>query len=1040
MGRIAVLIRRSNVFMYQRSFMKAIFLTLCFCFVLSSGSAQSRRVSALKERPLHLGPPAALLPAAQDTFRVLALMVQFKADLDPRTSGDGLFMLSGSQNQIDPPPHDSSFVANKLRFLTNYFKRVSNGTLVIRADVFSPMVTLTDSMAAYSPQRAGTDTPLGQLIVDSWTVANAANPSFPFSLYDAFMIFHAGIGRDINIISILGFDPTPYDLPSLYVDLVSLRRLLDDPVYAGVPVNGGAFYISHSMILPETETRVFTSGSQADTLQLSTNGLLAASFGSYLGLPDLFDTKTGRSGIGQFGLMDGASIFAFSGLFPPEPSAWEKIKLGWIVPIELAGSVQTVEIPAVGLTDTGQDSVFKVPITASEYFLVENRSRDPNGNGQSLTIVQNGVDVIRSFGIDTAGFSFSDVSAITGSLVDAEDFDWAISGDMTQQGFEGGGVLIWHVDEDVIAKNMATNTVNADPLLRGVDLEEADGSQDIGQLYEFLQPGGGTEVGWPLDQWFSGNKAPPYRNIFDKTSFPNSKSNTQALSYVTIRDFSVNAPRMTFSVELGNTDLRRINVLSKKFYPSVRSVPPTVIPTALILTSDDSVFVFQKNGSSKTGNPTGLLSPVGGKFPLAALQGTLTYLVGAQDSTLFLWDLDTTTAGVSSSVTLTTVSLGAEISSTPMILDSLGTALVVVGGGNGFVWKVRLDGTIQSSWAVSTFPITELLSNPTLPGSFYCVTQNSVFLGSTGVALPASSSEWKIAGGQVSGGMFVVAAEVGGTRILAFDGSLTTKLFDIRISEGSIRDVIVADVDNDGRNDVVVSAGARQFAFNSRGILLDRFPYLLTDGSEFTGSPLVTDLDGDGKRELIGRSTTGAIYAFRTGYRVMNGFPFQIASPGEGSLGLFETSTGTTGILSVNESGSIAAWERTLAYNPLPGDWIGFLGDAAHSNYNGGPATVPGIQASGFLPKERVYNWPNPVYGSSTNIRFFTTEPASIIVRILDLSGESVTELRGDSPGGIDNEILWDVSGIQSGVYFARVEAAAGARTESVVFKIAVVK
>ena len=620
--------------------MKAFSLVLCLSFFLSPGLSQPRHSSPLKAGPSRLGTPMGMVrAAAQDTLRVLALMVQFKSDLDPRTSGGGLFMVSGTQNQIDPPPHDSEFVAAKLRFLTNYFKRVSNGSLVIQADVFSPVVSLADSMAVYSPQRAGTDRPLGQLIVDSWTAASVSNPSFPFSLYDAFIIVHAGVGRDINVISLLGYDPTPYDLPSLYIDLTSLRKILDDPAYAGVPVNGGAFHIGHSIILPETETRVFASGSQTDTLQLSTNGLLAASFGSFLGLPDLFDTKTGRSGIGQFGLMDGASIFAFSGLFPPEPSAWEKIRLGWVTPIEVSGSLQTVTLPAVGLTTSGQDSIFKVPITASEYFLVENRSRDPNGNGQTLTIVRNGIDVIRSFNSDTTGFSFNDVSAITGTLVDAIDFDWAISGDMTQQGFEGGGVLIWHVDEDIVAANLATNTVNADPLQRGVDLEEADGSQDIGQAYEFLQPGSGTEVGWPLDQWFMGNVAPPYRNVFNETSFPNSKSNGGALSFVTIRDFSIKSPRMTLTVEIGSTGLQRVTALTRRLHPSVRSHPPTIIPTAVIFTSDDSVFVFQKNGFPKTGSPGGLLSPSGGRIPLAAVQGTKTYIVGAQDSMLFLWDL-----------------------------------------------------------------------------------------------------------------------------------------------------------------------------------------------------------------------------------------------------------------------------------------------------------------------------------------------------------------------------------------------------------------
>ena len=1025
----------------MRGVMKAVSLTLCLCFVLTSGFGQPRRSAPVKAGPTRLSSSIILAPSmlAQDTLRVLALMVEFKKDIDARTSGDGSFVMTGSQNQIDPPPHDSSFIADKLRFLSNYYRRVSNGSLVIQADLFGPAVKLADSMSAYSPQRAGSDAPLGNLIVDSWTAANDSNPSFPFSLYDAFILVHAGIGRDINVISILGYDPTPYDLPSLYIDLPSLRALLNNPAYPGVAVNGGSFHIGHSILLPETETRVFSSGSQADTLQLSINGLLAASFGSFLGLPDLFDTNTGRSGIGQFGLMDGAAIFSYNGLFPPEPSAWEKIRLGWVTPIVLTDSLQTIGVPAVGLTKLGQDSVFKVPITATEYFLVENRSRDPQANGQTLTLIQNGVEVVRSFAADTAGFFFNDVSGIRGSLVDVEDFDWALSGDMAQPGFEGGGLLIWHIDEAVIAENLASNTVNADPSRRGVDLEEADGSQDIGQLYELLQPGSGTEVGWPLDHWFNGNVAPVYRNLFGASTFPDSRSNNSAQSFVTLRNFGARAPRMNVDVAIGNAQIHRMNNLAIQLSPLSAATPPTVLPTAIILSSDDSVFVFQKNGQSKTGAPAGLLSTLGGRSPLAASQGSKTYVAGAQDSTLFLWDLDTTTAGVSSSVTLYTASLGTLITSGPMILDSLGTGIVVVGTGNGSVWKVRFDGAIQSSTTVSTLPITGLLANPGAPGTFYSATQNSIILGAASTTLPQSSLGWKLTGGQIPGGLMVVAAQNGGNRIIGFDGSLATRLFDVQV-EDVLQDVIVADADNDGRNDVVAAAGSKLFAFNAGGFMLDSFPHRTTDGEKFTGSPLAVDVDGDGMRELVVRSTSGVVYAFASGGNVIGGFPFQISSPDAGWLNFFETETGMTGILSVNESGNVAAWEFNLPYNLQQGDWRGYLSDAGHGNFNIGPAAVPGLSVSGFLPKERVYNWPNPVYGPSTNIRYFTTERAKIIVRIFDLAGESVTELKGDSPGGIDSEIVWDVSGIQSGVYFALVEASAGGRTDAVTFKIAVVK
>jgi hypothetical protein len=87
-----------------------------------------------------------------------------------------------------------------------------------------------------------------------------------------------------------------------------------------------------------------------------------------------------------------------------------------------------------------------------------------------------------------------------------------------------------------------------------------------------------------------------------------------------------------------------------------------------------------------------------------------------------------------------------------------------------------------------------------------------------------------------------------------------------------------------------------------------------------------------------------------------------------------------------------------------------------------------------------VYNWPNPVYGSTTNIRYYTSENAAISVLIFDLAGQKITELKAQAKGGLDGDLTWDVSGIQSGVYLARVEAVGGGRTEVAIIKIAVVK
>ncbi len=550
----------------------------------------------------------------KNTVRILAIMVEFKKTPDVETTGDGTFQISGSAAQIDPPPHDSLYFQNKIQFVENYFQKVSNGYLTITGYVIPQKITLSNPMASYSPPPTGNDNRnLAQLAKESWQIADSLNNGIDFSKYDAFVIFHAGVGRDIDLVSSIGINPTPYDIPSLFLDSTAFAIAFGQTSFDGF-VNG---FIKNTIILPETETRYISP----DTVQLSINGMFAASVGSYLGLPDLFDTQTGSSGIGAFGLMDGAAIFAYNGLFPPEPSAWEKMYLGWVAPITIASSKSNIYVPAGGLKyPPKQDTIYRIPISSSEYFLVENRNRNPRGIGLNLKIADaNGDTLWRHFSADTAGFLYSindvsyDVSGIIGSVVDVSNFDWALIGETDSSGksnvYDGGGILIWHIDESVIQASLSTNSVNDNPDRRGVDLEEADGSQDIGQNYVlFTDPGYGTQNGWPLDCWFAENPALPYKNIFNQNSFPNSNSYSGAASLITIDSFSVRSPRMTMHVAIGNPVLYRDSLLSKTFSTTSVNSFPTSTKNHLYLSTNSGIFALQNNGQSILGNAKYLLS------------------------------------------------------------------------------------------------------------------------------------------------------------------------------------------------------------------------------------------------------------------------------------------------------------------------------------------------------------------------------------------------------------------------------------------------
>ena len=93
-----------------------------------------------------------------------------------------------------------------------------------------------------------------------------------------------------------------------------------------------------------------------------------------------------------------------------------------------------------------------------------------------------------------------------------------------------------------------------------------------------------------------------------------------------------------------------------------------------------------------------------------------------------------------------------------------------------------------------------------------------------------------------------------------------------------------------------------------------------------------------------------------------------------------------------------------------------------------------------FYPASRAYNWPNPVYDGITHIRYYIKENATVRVKIFDFAGDLVADLQAPGVGGMDNEVDWNIGNIQSGIYFARIEASGAGGSGVRIVKVAVVK
>ena len=128
-----------------------------------------------------------------DTVQLLAIMVQFQADTDSRTTGDGRFELfTGKPDSvIDAPPHDRAYFRNHLKFLESYYAKVSDGRLILKTEVLDQVITLSKQMQTYSPQKTDDYGPFATLIEESWRKADSLMPATDFSRYQSFVIFHA---------------------------------------------------------------------------------------------------------------------------------------------------------------------------------------------------------------------------------------------------------------------------------------------------------------------------------------------------------------------------------------------------------------------------------------------------------------------------------------------------------------------------------------------------------------------------------------------------------------------------------------------------------------------------------------------------------------------------------------------------------------------------------------------------------------------------------------------------------------------------------
>ncbi|NNE08899.1 MAG: hypothetical protein HKN20_10110, partial [Gemmatimonadetes bacterium] len=485
--------------------------------------------------------------ASADTLRAVALMVEFPADDVGSTTGDGTFssvidanvLIFGAEfpsfdslgNLVDVDtfdvPHDARYFREQLAYVTQYYREVSYGLQEVSFDLLDSVFVAANPMAYY-----GLDDSLGtrqpRLLEEVITMADGA---IDFSLYDAVYIVHAGVGQETDV-----FGDSEGDLWTTYYSRFDLADALADSgmadSYRGIPTGdidafGDSFYVNEIALIPESETQ--------DGFAQWLLGVACHMTGRVLGAPSLFDPTPpsfpNSQGIGNFGIM-GTGLWNSGGILPSPPCAWTKMHLGWLEPLVVRRDT-TLSIAMIEVANDSLPILVKVPITESEYYLLSNRWPDQNGDGRFTFTDVDGDNVLGIF---------------EDSYVGAE-FDWSIP---EEGSTNGAGLFIWHIDEDVIrpfGDFKDINRVNAEAERKGVDLEEADGIQDLDTRAREL-----NNFGSEFDSWTLSNPSFDGPVAFGPRTIPDTRTNFDAATGIEIEVLSESGPVIEVAIRFNRNE------------------------------------------------------------------------------------------------------------------------------------------------------------------------------------------------------------------------------------------------------------------------------------------------------------------------------------------------------------------------------------------------------------------------------------------------------------------------------------------------------
>jgi len=822
-----------------------------------------------------------------------------------------------------------------------------------------------------------------------------------------------------------------------------------------------------------------------------------------VGIWDLMDSGTNLSVTLGAITDEGDTLIAnATGLLPPSLSVWCKWYLGWLEmgeisdPLSLTGNYP---LPAVGVPrdqyarynagygdfNLAYPQAYRAGSSPREYFLLENRWVPDNSSQTPFFDLRFERD-------EATGV----VQYLAGQL--GANGPWENSG-LYDFFLPAGGLLVWHVNADRIENELPTNTVNA--YGDGLRLVEGDGIQDVGVLNAFVQ---GWLGSWrdPFGG-FDANGNPTGFSELYPDQFPSSRNYDRSLSGVHLSEIAPQVSRtasvMQFRASLDPVlsgfpwEIEAIGLQENFLFGGVsgsRGVDPITL-TPLVLGAEQllifadavesveggsdysaALYGVTPNGEPRwdraVNRPAGAFQSVDGR-----LAGSPLVMEHATDGAELIWTTRTGTVGATHlpgdqqpTVLWTSAAADSLISGPLALRGQDGTTRYLVAAHPDSLYLFDRDGIRLGSGlrlGLDGGSAVDELQPTVLPFSTAAGDMAAVFTGQgwfvvgheaagltaepdyvTYGRTPTNPRVWSAVTPTTSGEVLVRAFDGAGELghwAVAADGTVATRPPLSELDGSLVCAPAVADVDGDGRHDLVLATATRLYGFKDDGIALRGFPvrftdlYPLADSTRVQGPLVVADGTGDGVNEIFFNTTGGHLVGLSATGRLLGNLPLRwadrapagLAVGGQGTervLWLVSSGGYTNGFLDrIPVNGRVSAYRLTTTATPdgRTSEWLGPGGGVGRTGATGA-ARALGAVAPVSAEMDQVYLYPNPLSGDDVTIRFFSEGSRDARLAVYNLEGEIVASWQAAVTAQAVNEIVMSLPDVASGLYLARLE------------------